>query len=155
MESETIDILVEEAKFPPETAVAVAKAVDMAITGAGLLTAAEFREYVADTREHLADAKVWAVLLYAALAITFFGALAADHHWLVSREDQLISQLQSRTDQRFEAVDRRFERVDQHFERIEARQDAIFDQLRTLSANVVAIQATLAKQAPSASRSHR
>ena len=44
--------------------------------------------------------KVWATLLYAGLAVVFFGALAVEHRWLVNREDQLMAQMQARSDAR-------------------------------------------------------
>ena len=45
--------------------------------------------------------KVWAALLYAGLVVIVFGSLAVDHRWLVNREDQLVAQMQARTDARF------------------------------------------------------
>ena len=45
--------------------------------------------------------KVWAALLYAGLVVIVFGSLAVDHRWLVNREDQLVAQIQARTDARF------------------------------------------------------
>ena len=44
--------------------------------------------------------KGWATLIYAGLAVVFFGALAVEHRWLVNREDQLMAQMQARSDAR-------------------------------------------------------
>ena len=85
------------------------------------------------------SAKVWAALLYAGLAIALFSALAVDHHWLVTREDQFVAQMEARTDARFAAeqarvdqrIDARFaaeqSRLDQQFQQYEARMDARMD----------------------------
>ena len=100
------------------------------------------------------SAKVWATLLYAGLAIALFSALAVDHHWLVTREDQFVAQIEARTDARFAAEqarsDARFaaeqsrldQRLDQRFQQFEARMDARdarmdakFEQLRELILN--------------------
>jgi hypothetical protein len=73
----------------------------------------------ASLEKSIASAKVWAVYLYATLALTFFGALAADHHWLVNREDHLIDRLEAQVDKRLEQEDRRFEQIEQHLQQID------------------------------------
>ena len=47
MEAETVDTLVREAKFEPDIAVAIGKAIDMAISGANLVTVSLFNERMA------------------------------------------------------------------------------------------------------------
>ena len=47
MEAETVDTLIREAKFEPDIAIAIAKAIDMAIGGANLVTVSLFNERMA------------------------------------------------------------------------------------------------------------
>jgi hypothetical protein len=74
------------------------------------------------------SAKVWMASLCLTLSIALFSALAADHHWLVSREDQLIL------------------RMEQRFQKSDARQDAILDQIRALSVTGAAMRGTMTSQ---------
>ncbi len=48
MRARAVEVLIEEAKFAPQTAVAVAKAVDMVIEGADLLTVTKFSQLMAE-----------------------------------------------------------------------------------------------------------
>jgi hypothetical protein len=47
VEAETVDTLVREAKFEPDIAIAIGKAIDMAISGANLVTVSLFNERMA------------------------------------------------------------------------------------------------------------
>jgi flagellar capping protein FliD len=137
IQAETVDVLVERSKFEHSVAVGVAQAIDMAIAGANLVTVPILDARCAKIEKSIANAKLWAIYLYAALTVTFFGALAADHHWLVNREDQLIAQVQTRADQRIDAVQARSDqridsvqaRSDQRFESLQTRMDARFQQV--------------------------
>jgi hypothetical protein len=135
IEMAAIDALTEDGQMSPELAIAMAKSIDLSITGANLVTMTVFNERFAQVdirfaqidirfaelttklearfsqlEGSIAAAKVWAVGLYAALVIAGFGALAADHHWLVGRQDELL-----------ERIDRRFALVDQHLQQIDQR----------------------------------
>jgi hypothetical protein len=98
--------------------------------------------------------KVWATLLYAGLSTVLFGALAVDHRWLVNREDQLVAQIEARSDARFAQEDLRTDRLfaedhartdrliaedrartDRLLTEEHARTDAKLDQLRALLIN--------------------
>jgi hypothetical protein len=87
--------------------------------------------------------KVWAALLYAGLVVIVFGSLAVDHRWLVNREDQLVAQIQARSDARSAEeevhTDRLFEGMaiaeQQNAKQAEVRMDAKLDQLRPLLIN--------------------
>jgi hypothetical protein len=128
IEVAAIDQLTQRAHMPPELAVAIAKSIDLSITGAKM----DVR--FASLEKSIASAKVWAISLYATLTITFFGALAADHHWLVNREDQLIERLEARDGQHSEQLDHRFEQIARHFEQVDQhlqRLDQITERFRT------------------------
>jgi hypothetical protein len=62
-----------------------------------------------------------------------------DHRWLVNREDQLMAQIQARSDARFAEEEARTDRLiaEQHADakQAEVRMDAKFDQLRALLIN--------------------
>jgi hypothetical protein len=84
----------------------------------------------------IGSAKVWAALLYAALAITFFGALGGEAAWLLSRQeqsqirqDQVLAQFQSREDK--------------FFEQVQTREDRMLEQLQALSLTVASIQSSM------------
>jgi flagellar motility protein MotE (MotC chaperone) len=132
----------------------------------------------------IASAKVWAVCLYAALAITLFGALGGEAAWLVSRQDRVteqfqarqdktleqflarqdktLEQFQSRQDQTLEQFQSRQDqtiaqlqaRQDKLFEQVQTREDKILEQLHSLSVTVASIQAAMTKQPPPGSRTH-
>jgi hypothetical protein len=73
-------------------------------------------------QESVSSTKVWAVGLYAGLVIALFGALAADHHWLESREDQRHDAMEAHWRQDFNASQARY---DQRLGRMEAQLDKI------------------------------
>jgi hypothetical protein len=176
MEAVAMDKLVEKGDLSPRLAQAIAEALDITIKAANLATVpmldARFAQQDAkmearfgatekamearfsSIEKSLESTKVWATLLYAGLAAVVFGALAVDHRWLVNREDQLMAQVQARSDARFaeEAArtdrlfaedhartDRLFAedhaRTDRLFMEEHARIDAKLDQLRALLIN--------------------
>jgi DNA repair exonuclease SbcCD ATPase subunit len=146
IEMAAIDALTEEGQMSPELAIAMAKSIDLSITSANLVTMTVFNERFAQSDIRFAElttklearfsqlegsiaaAKVWAIGLYGALVIAGFGALAADHHWLVGRQDQLLE----RIDRRFELMDQRFQQIDQHFQQIDQRFRQIDEHLRQI-----------------------
>src|SRR5437868_3584027 len=109
LEATAVDRLVDKANFHPDVALAIAEAVDITIQShhrfvtvpmmdarfAALETKLEVR--FASIEKMIESTKTWAMTLHAGLAIALFTALAVDTHWLVSRQDQLISQLQARS----------------------------------------------------------
>jgi hypothetical protein len=154
MEAAAVDELIDKGEFCPQVAQAIAEAVDITIKAANFVTvpvldarfakqdakiAAQFtaQDVKMEARfsrieKSIESAKVWAALLYAGLAIALFSALAVDHHWLVTREDQLIARVEARSDARFAAEQAH---SDQRFQQVEARidrMDAKFEQLREL-----------------------
>jgi hypothetical protein len=152
MEAAAMDKLVEKGDLSPQVARAIAEALDITIKAANLATVpmldARFAEQDAkmearfgSIEKSIESTKVWATLLYAGLAVVFFGALAVEHRWLVNREDQLMAQMQARSDARFAAeevlTDRLFAedhaRTDQLFAEDNARTDRFFaeDDART------------------------
>jgi hypothetical protein len=88
--------------------------------------------------------KVWATLLYAGLAAVVFGALSVDHRWLVNREDQLMAQIQARSDARFAKEEAH---TDGLFAEDHARTDRLFTEEHARSDRLVAEQQAKAKQA--------
>jgi hypothetical protein len=164
MEALAMDKLVEKGDLSPQVARAVAEALDITIQAANLATVpmldARFAQQDARFAQQEArfvqlDAKmearfgsiekliertkVRATLLYVGLAAVFFGGLAVDHRWLVNREDQLMAQIQARSDARFAEEEARTDRLiaEQHADakQAEVRMDAKFDQLRALLIN--------------------
>ena len=110
MEGAAMDELIEKGGATPQLAQAIGEALDIALKAANLVTVPMLDARLAQLESKLEvrfsslekaieSTKVWAVLLYAGLAIAFFGALAADHRWLLNREDQF----QARSDARFAA----------------------------------------------------
>jgi hypothetical protein len=83
--------------------------------------------------------KVWAALLYAGLVVIVFGSLAVDHRWLVNREDQLVAQIQARSDARSAEEEAHTDRLiaewQENAKQAEVRMDAKLDQLRPLLIN--------------------
>jgi len=172
MEAEAMDKLIEKGGATPRLAQAIGEALDITLKAMNLVTVpmldARFAQHEAKMEvrfgaiearfsalERLLErTRVWAVLLYAGLTIGLFGALAAEHRYLLDREDRfqaqsdarfateaartdrLIAQSQAQTDQRI-AQDQA--RTDQliadlraHSAQAEARSDAKFEQLRSL-----------------------
>ena len=109
MEAIAMDKLIEKGRTTPQLAQAIGEALDITLKAANLVTVptldARFAQQDAkmearfgamevrfSTLERAFEStKVWAVLLYAGLVVVFFGALAADHRWLLNREDQFQS----------------------------------------------------------------
>ena len=179
MEAAAMDKLIEKGGATPQLAQAIGEALDITLKAANLVTVpmldARFAQHEAkmETRfgamearfssleRALESTKVWAVLLYAGLAIAFFGALAVDHRWLLNREDQFMAQIQARSDARFAADEARSDKLmaeenartdrlfaedharsdkliaeqQAHADQAEARMDAKLDQLRSLLLN--------------------
>jgi hypothetical protein len=149
MEAATVDKLVEKAKFDSETALAVAEAMDIAIKAANLATVKDMdvrfaqvdvRFAQVDMRFTTLEAKMdtrFAIYLYAALTIALFSALAVDHHWLVSREDQLIAQVQARSDQLIAQAQARSDQLiaqaQAHSDQLQARSDQRFEAMQARS----------------------
>jgi len=109
MEAAAMDKLVDKGEFRPHVAQAIAEAIGITIKAANLVTVPmlDARFAALETKmeirfssieKSIEATKVWATLLYAGLTIALFSALAVDHHWLVSREDQLVSQMWARSD---------------------------------------------------------
>lgn len=156
-----MDKLIEKGGATPQLAQAIGEALDITLKAANVVTVpmldarlaqheAKMEARFSALERALESTKVWAVLLYAGLLVAFFGALAADHHWLLNREDQFTAQIQVRIDARFAAEGARTDRLiaqDQaqtdkliaeqqaHSEQAEARMDAKLDQLRSLLIN--------------------
>src|ERR1700722_2991078 len=121
MEAAAMDKLVEKGDLSPPVARAVAEALDITIKAANLATVpmldarfaqqearfaqqdAKMEARFSSIEKSIESTKVWATLLYAGLAVVFFGGLAMDHRWLVNREDQLMAQIQAQSDARFAA----------------------------------------------------
>ena len=160
MEAAAMDKLVEKGEFRSQVAQAIAEAIDITIKAANLVTVpvldARFAQFDAkmearfgSIEKALEATKVWVIRLYAGLTIALFSALAVDHHWIVSREDQLMARMYARSDARFAedrarsdarfAEDRarsdarfaeQLARSDQLFQQAQARTDSKLDQLR-------------------------
>jgi hypothetical protein len=173
MEALAMDKLVEKGDLSPQVARAVAEALDITIKAANLATVpmldarfaqqearfaqqdAKMEARFSSIEKSIESTKVWATLLYAGLAAVFFGGLAVDHRWLVNREDQLMAQIQARSDARFAEeevrTDRLFAEDHAHTDRLFAEDDARTDRLLTeehaRSDRLVAEQKANAKQA--------
>jgi hypothetical protein len=155
MEAVAMDKLVEKGDLSPQVARAVAEALDITIRAANLATIpmldARFAQQDAkmearfnSIEKSLESTKVWATLLYAGLAAVVFGGLAVDHRWLVNREDQLMGQIQARSDARFAEEEVRTDRL---FAEDHARTDRLFTEEHARSDRLVAEQQAHAKQA--------
>lgn len=171
MEAVAMDKLIEKGGATPQLAQAIGEALDITLKAANLVTVpmldARFAQQEAKMEVRFGamearfsalerafeSTKVWAALLYAGLTIVLFGALAADHRWLLNRQDQF----QARSDARFAAEEVRTDRLiaqdqaliaqdrartDQliaeqraHADQAQTRTDAKFDQLRSLLIN--------------------
>ena len=161
MEALAMDKLVEKGDLSPQAARAVAEALDITIKAANLATVpmldarfaqqdAKMEARFGSIEKSLERTKVWAALLYAGLVVIVFGSLAVDHRWLVNREDQLMAQIQARSDARFAKEEVRTDRLfaedharsdrlvaeqQANAKQAEVRMDAKLDQLRALLIN--------------------
>jgi hypothetical protein len=118
MEAAAMDKLIEKGGATPQLAQAIGEALDITLKAANLVTVpmldarlaqleSKMEARFSSLEKAIESTKVWAVLLYAGLAIAFFGALAADHRWLLNREDQF----QARSDARFAAEEARTDKL--------------------------------------------
>jgi hypothetical protein len=148
MEAIAMDKLIEKGDLSPQVARAVAEALDITIKAANLATVpmldarfaqqearfaqqdAKMEARFSSIEKSIESTKVWATLLYVGLAAVVFGVLAVDHRWLVNREDQLMAQMQARSDARFAEEEVRSDRL---FAEDHARTDRLFaeDDART------------------------
>lgn len=146
MEAVAMDKLIEKGGATGQFAQAIGEALDITLKAANFVTVpmlnARFAQFEAkmearfsSLERSLEGAKVWAVLLYAGLAIVIFGALAIDHRWLVNREDQFMEQVQARSDARFAAEDAR---TDKLFAEEHMRSEALFSEERARSEELFA-----------------
>jgi hypothetical protein len=162
MEALAMDKLVEKGDLSPQVARAVAEALDITIKAANLVTVpmldarfaqqearfaqqdAKMEARFSSIEKSIESTKVWAALLYAGLAVVVFGSLAVDHRWLVNREDQLMAQVQARSDTRFaeEGV-----RTDRLIAEDRARTDGLIAEDRARTDGLIAEQRANAKQA--------
>lgn len=154
MEALAMDKLVEKGDLSPQVARAIAEALDITIKAANLATVpmldarfaqqdAKMEARFSSIEKSLESTKVWAALLYAGLAAVVFGALAVDHRWLVNREDQLMAQIQARSDARFTEEEVRTDRL---FAEDDARTDRLFAEDHARSDRLIAEQQAHAKQ---------
>jgi hypothetical protein len=155
MEAVAMDKLVEKGDLSPQVARAVAEALDITIKAANLATVpmldarfaqqdAKMEARFSSIEKSIESTKVWATLLYAGLAAVVFGGLAVNHRWLVNREDQLMAQIQARSDARFAEEEIRTDRL---FAEDHARTDRLFTEEHARSDRLVAEQQAHAKQA--------
>jgi hypothetical protein len=173
MEAVAMDKLVEKGDLSPQVARAVAEALDITIKAANLATVpmldarfaqqdarfaqqdAKMEARFSSIEKSIESTKVWATRLYAGLAAVFFGGLAVDHRWLINREDQLMTQMQARSDARFAEEDLRTDRLfaedhartDQLFAEDNARTDRLFAEDDARTDRLFAEQQAQAKQA--------
>jgi hypothetical protein len=137
MEAVAMDKLIAKGGATPELARAIGEALDITFKAANLVTVpmldarfaqceAKMEARFSSLEKALESTKVWALLLYAGLVVVFFGALAADHHWLLNREDQF----QAQSDAHFAAADAQ---SDAHFAAVDAHTDRLIaeDRART------------------------
>ncbi len=140
MEAVAVDKLMDKGGATRQFAQAIGEALDITLKAANFVTVpvldARFAQFEAKMEARFGamearfgsleraveSAKVWAVLLYAGLAIVFFGALAVEHRWVVNREDEFMAVIQARSDARFAAEDAR---TDKLFAEDHARRDAL------------------------------
>jgi hypothetical protein len=121
-EAVAMDKLVEKGDLSPQVARAVAEALDITIKAANLATVpvldarfaqqnAKMEARFSSIEKSIEGTKVWATRLYAGLAAVVFGGLAVDHRWLINQEDQLMAQMQARSDARFAEQEVRTDRL--------------------------------------------
>jgi len=162
MEAVAMDKLVEKGDLSPQVARAVAEALDITIKAANLATVpmldarfaqqearfaqqdAKMEARFSSIEKSIESTKVWATLLYVGLAAVVFGGLAVDHRWLVNREDQLMTQIQARSDARFAEEEIRTDRL---FAEDDVRTGRLFTEEHARSDRLVAEQQAHAKQA--------
>ena len=175
MESAAVDELIDKGRFAPSVAVAIAKAIDLTIKAANLVTVemldARFAAFEAKMEarfgqiearfaaieKSIVSTKVWAVYLYASLVIALFSALALDHHWLVNREDQLMALSNQRFDAMLARSDQRFQQLEARFQQVESRLDGLdvrMAQIQALLTPVVRGQPATTQSLPTRSRPH-
>ncbi|HEY6922645.1 MAG TPA: hypothetical protein VI653_04190 [Steroidobacteraceae bacterium] len=149
-----MDKLIEKGNTTAQLAQAIGEALDITLKAANLVTVPmlDARFAQSETRmearfgaleKALETTKVWAVLLYAGLAIALFGTLSvqqvrtdrliADER---ARTERLIEEDRARTDRSIAEENARMEKISAEqrarAEQSEARMDAKFDQLRNL-----------------------
>jgi hypothetical protein len=188
MEVAAMDKLVDKGEFRPAVAQAIAEAIEITIKAGNFVTTSvldarfaasevKMEARFSSLEKSIESTKVWATCLYAGLVIALFSALAVDHHWLVTREDQLISQLETRADARFAEAqahadqqqarwdqqqarwDQRFEemqaRSDQRFQQAEAQVDVKLDQIRALILSTPSREGSVTRPPASGARARR
>jgi hypothetical protein len=150
MEAAAMDKLIEKGGATPQLAQAIGEALDITLKAANLVTVpmldarlvqleSKMEARFSSLEKMFESTKVWAVLLYAGLLAVFFGALAADHRWLLNREDQF----QARSDARFAADEAR---TDQLIAEENARTDRLIAEDRARTENLIAEQRAHAAQ---------
>jgi uncharacterized protein HemX len=155
MEAAAMDKLVEQGDLSPRVARAIAEALDITIKAANLATIpmldarfaqqdAKMEARFSAIEKSIESTKVWAILLYVGLAAAGFGGLAVNHRWLVNREDQLMAQIQARSDARFAEGE---VRTDKRIAEDEARTDRLIAQDEARTDRLIAEQQAHAKQA--------
>ena len=173
MEAAAMDKLVEKGDLSPQVARAVAEALDITIKAANLATVpmldarfaqqearfaqqdAKMEARFSSIEKSIESTKVWATRLYAGLAVVVFGGLAVDHRWLINREDQLMAQIQERSEARFAKEEVRTDRLfaedhartDRLFAEDDTRTDRLFTEEHARSDLLVAELQAQAKQA--------
>jgi len=137
MEAAAMNKLVETGEIRPQLAQAIAEALDITLKAMNVVTVpmldarlaqqdAKMEARFGALEKSIESTKVWATLLYAGLVVVLFSAMAVDHHWLVSREDQLMAQMQARSDASFAQMRAQ---SDARFAAMEARSDQRFQQI--------------------------
>jgi hypothetical protein len=141
MEALAVDKLIEKAHFRSDVALAVAEAMDITLQAHNFVTVpmldvrfTAVEKSIASVEKSIESAKVWAITLYAGLGVVLFGTLAANHDWLVSREDQM----QVRTDQRFQQIDVRFQQMETHLQQVDLHLQQVDTELKEIHALLTA-----------------
>jgi hypothetical protein len=154
MEAAALDKLIEKGEATPRLAQAIGEALDITLKAANLVTVpmldARFAQLEAKLEarfgaleKSLESTKVWAVLLYAGLAIALFGTLTVEQirtEQLITEErartDKLIAEDRIRTDRSLAQDSARIEESNAELRasaaQAEARMNAKLDQLRSL-----------------------
>jgi hypothetical protein len=141
MEAAAMNKLVETGEIRPQLAQAIAEALDITLKAMNVVTVpmldarlaqqdAKMEARFGALEKSIESTKLWATLLYAGLVIALFSAMAVDHHWLISREDQLMAQIQARSDASMAEMRTR---SDATMAEMRARSDANFAQMRAQS----------------------